>query len=1000
MNLFAPLLLIGMGIAALGSAPIQAQDSADKTFDIDISLRATPQGVARKPYEDAIKEFAYAVCEQTNGSHSIRDVQVYPALGAGDNADVIWETTCVNTPSYAYVYFADKKIRMCEQWQGISFIADAKASGYTLAHEWGHAKYRLYDEYSQGPDNALTRLLYRRVSPWRPLSTDTRSYPSVMNNQLCAVSSSFGSGIWTCRPSNYTNPEPDFLEFSTERVVPFTGSGANAQLRMYGQSGWDTLIADPKQDPKSNPLGPRTRYTSLTVTGVVPPVNGDYAVNNGSVCRTSPNITWIEGIALDILLDRSGSMSGSLIANAKSGAMRLIDIQTPGESAVGVSSFSNSTSNDFSITAIPKPDTTVKAAAKAAVSGISAGGLTALFDGLELSLQKVTSFSASTDVRKVVFILSDGGDNSSTRTEGEITAAYKSAKVPIMAFGYGSGAPTSVLNSLASSTGGEFFHSPTTRSQIEAVFLAAFAATSNQVVLANRAIPVAASSSGRSAITVDDTLEEVMILATYVGAIGDVAIALVDSSGSDTGVTFSCDAAGGSVGCSATLDSAWIATNGAGDYAVQATNQLGTDVDVAVISTASPGTDGTYDLDVSISYGEDVEYPAPVLIQATVSRGSTVAGLVVSADVFDATGARLETVDLLDDGADSDMVADDGTYTGVFHYTASGTISVVASADNSAGTGQTTFQGALMARLPDGMTPQDPASFGTPIASNFSRSATANVIVSGVQPDDHLDDPTQSCTAINDDNGDIPGRMDRPGDVDCFSFTPTDVNSDLFVRSTAQVGGMDSVVTVLASDGSTVIATADASTSVNPDVGVIARISASDLDTAGMVATIAHSDSAMDQGSYAMSAGTMLTTDELRLPAPAKPTGARATGGNASVMLAWADPSDTTITKWQYRHKAGNGAYGSWTDVPGSDAGTTSYTVSGLTNGTTAYTFQIRAVNTAGGGDASDEVSATPMAPPPPPQRKKSGGGAIDLWTVGIGVLFGLAGLFGRRRRS
>lgn len=310
MKLFAPLLLIGLGIATFGSAPIQARDSADTTFDIDISLRATPQGPARKPYEDAIEEFGYAVCEQTNGSHTIGDVRVYPGLGLGDKADVIWETTCVNTPSYAYVKVADKKIRMCEQWNGISFIANAKASGYTLAHEWGHAKYRLYDEYRKAAPPGVTH-------PAVPRSTDTESSPSVMNNQLCAVSSSFSNNArWKCRPSTFTNPEVKFLEFSTDQIAPFSPplpgqpKGTNAQLRMYGQSGWDTLIADPKQDPKSNLLGPRTRYTSLTRAGVVPPVNADYTKNDGSACRTSqtsPNITWIEGIALDILLDRSGS---------------------------------------------------------------------------------------------------------------------------------------------------------------------------------------------------------------------------------------------------------------------------------------------------------------------------------------------------------------------------------------------------------------------------------------------------------------------------------------------------------------------------------------------------------------------------------------------------------------------------------------------------------------------------------------------------------------------
>ena len=58
-----------------------------------------------------------------------------------------------------------------------------------------------------------------------------------------------------------------------------------------------------------------------------------------------------------------------------------------------------------------------------------------------------------------------------------------------------------------------------------------------------------------------------------------------------------------------------------------------------------------------------------------------------------------------------------------------------------------------------------------------------------------------------------------------------------------------------------------------------------------------------------------------------------------------------------------------WTPIPGSgqgEANGTSYTVTGLTNGQ-SYTFQLRAVNQAGPGKASDWVTATPLAPPDQP---------------------------------
>ena len=98
---------------------------------------------------------------------------------------------------------------------------------------------------------------------------------------------------------------------------------------------------------------------------------------------------------------------------------------------------------------------------------------------------------------------------------------------------------------------------------------------------------------------------------------------------------------------------------------------------------------------------------------------------------------------------------------------------------------------------------------------------------------------------------------------------------------------------------------------------------------------------------------------------PAKPTGLMATPGDAQVTLSWTDPSDSTITKHQYRQKAGTGNYGSWTDIANSapgEANATSYTVTSLVNGT-AYRFKLRAVNAGGNGPESDEAGpATPVA--------------------------------------
>ena len=93
--------------------------------------------------------------------------------------------------------------------------------------------------------------------------------------------------------------------------------------------------------------------------------------------------------------------------------------------------------------------------------------------------------------------------------------------------------------------------------------------------------------------------------------------------------------------------------------------------------------------------------------------------------------------------------------------------------------------------------------------------------------------------------------------------------------------------------------------------------------------------------------------------APAAPVNLSATVGNGQVTLSWNDPDNDTITKYQYNTDGGE----TFNDIAGSGATTTTYTVTGLTNGT-QYTFAVRAVNDGGDGAASTvDVLMVPAAP-------------------------------------
>ena len=97
---------------------------------------------------------------------------------------------------------------------------------------------------------------------------------------------------------------------------------------------------------------------------------------------------------------------------------------------------------------------------------------------------------------------------------------------------------------------------------------------------------------------------------------------------------------------------------------------------------------------------------------------------------------------------------------------------------------------------------------------------------------------------------------------------------------------------------------------------------------------------------------------------PAKPANFKVTEGDGQVTLTWDDPRDTTIGKYQYQQSEDGGSTWNpgWTDIPGSDATTTAYTVTGLANGI-RYTFQLRAMQGDLAGVSSDSKTAAPVGP-------------------------------------
>jgi len=96
--------------------------------------------------------------------------------------------------------------------------------------------------------------------------------------------------------------------------------------------------------------------------------------------------------------------------------------------------------------------------------------------------------------------------------------------------------------------------------------------------------------------------------------------------------------------------------------------------------------------------------------------------------------------------------------------------------------------------------------------------------------------------------------------------------------------------------------------------------------------------------------------------APGAPSGLVATAGNRSIALMWDDPSDASITGYEFRvHADREPDWREWKAIAGSTHETTDHTLPALTNGV-LYRVQVRARNAAGAGEPS-ETSAEPQAP-------------------------------------
>ena len=191
----------------------------------------------------------------------------------------------------------------------------------------------------------------------------------------------------------------------------------------------------------------------LSITDNGEPVEEFSIVESSSPAVRNP-------ISAALVFDASGSMTGTGNAGAKAAGLAFVGLMdsTTDEAAVFY----------FNTTVILTQQMTGNTSALTqAVNGLPAAGGTAVWDAIYAGILEVDG-SASNSKRAVV-ALTDGGDNSSTRTPAEVIALAQQKNIRVFTIGLGSAINATELQSIAQLSGGLYYQTPSA-SELQNIF--------------------------------------------------------------------------------------------------------------------------------------------------------------------------------------------------------------------------------------------------------------------------------------------------------------------------------------------------------------------------------------------------------------------------------------------------------------------------------------------------------------------------------------------------
>ena len=198
-------------------------------------------------------------------------------------------------------------------------------------------------------------------------------------------------------------------------------------------------------------------------------------------------------ISVSLVIDRSGSMGADGMQDAKDAANEFVDNMTDLDRAAIVSF--------ESVVTVDQPMTSDKNLLHNAINSLTYGGGTAMYDGI---YEGLVQCAGETGI-KAVIAFTDGDENSSVyHNETDVINYANTINCPIYTIGVGSYLNPTPLQTLASSTGGDYYYAPSSE-DIAQIYQDISQSIEDQYLVAfNSPNPVKDGTSRTVVITVEE----------------------------------------------------------------------------------------------------------------------------------------------------------------------------------------------------------------------------------------------------------------------------------------------------------------------------------------------------------------------------------------------------------------------------------------------------------------------------------------------------------------